>query len=66
MSDPKYPKPMTDALYERDVLRKQVNELRNEIEQLKKNQCQCPTESGELREVVGDTDPVKKVEFLDE
>ena len=59
-----YPTPMTDALYERDELRKEVNELRNEIEQLKKNQCQCPTESGELREVVGDTDPVKNVKFI--
>lgn len=61
-----YPTPMTDALYERDELRKEVNRLRNENEQLKKSQCQCPTESGELREVVGDTDPVQKVEFLDE
>jgi uncharacterized coiled-coil DUF342 family protein len=59
-----YPTPMTDAMYERDELRKQVNELRNEIEELKKNQCQCPTEGGELREVVGDTDPVKNVKFI--
>ena len=63
-SDLKFP--VTDAIRERDELRKQVNELRNEIEGLKKNQCQCPTEQGELREVVGDSDPVKKVEFLDE
>ena len=61
-SDLKFP--MTDALRERDELRKEVNDLRNKIEELKKNQCQCPTESGELREVVGDTDPVKNVKFI--
>lgn len=61
-----YKSPIQNLMTERDALRQELNILRNENEQLKKNQCKCPTTEGELREVVGDKDPVQKVEFLND